>query len=162
MDAITGESTYYEEVPTWVDNVYTPELIMEQYDYHGTLVNGWLNSVLGQKDVTVTTQGYNYIALNDDVYMYTGVTSANADQSNLGFLLCNMRTKETHFYTAPGATEAAAQRSAEGVVQDLGYTATFPLLLNIAGEPTYFIPLKDAASLVKSYAMVNVARYALA
>ena len=107
----------------------------------------------------MVTDGSNYIALNDDVYMYTGVTSINSDQSNLGFLLSNQRTKETKFYSAPGATEAAAQASAQGVVQDLGYIATFPLLLNIAGEPTYFIPLKDAANLVKSYAMVNVARY---
>ena len=161
MDAITGESTYYDiaDVPSWVDNVYTPALIMEQYDYHGTLVNGFLNSILGQRDVTITTDGYNYIALNDDVYVYTGVTSANADQSNLGFLLSNQRTKETKFYTAPGATENAAKGSAQGEVQDLGYTATFPLLLNIAGEPTYFIPLKDANNLVKSYAMVNVAQY---
>ena len=161
VDAITGECTYYDvaDVPSWVDNVYTPELIMEQYNYHGTLVNGFINSIFGQRDVTITTDGSNYIALNDDVYMYTGVTSANADQSNLGFLLSNQRTKETKFYSAPGATEAAAKASAEGVVQDLKYTATFPLLLNIAGEPTYFIPLKDATNLVKSYAMVNVAQY---
>ena len=158
-DAITGESTYYEEVPTWVDTLYTPDLIMEQYDYHGTFVHGFINSIFGQRDVTLTTEGYNYIAMNDDVYVYTGVTSANADQSNLGFLLCNMRTKETKYYVAPGATEEAAKASAEGVVQDLGYTATFPLLLNIAGEPTYFIPLKDATQLVKMYAMVNVAQY---
>ena len=160
-NAITGESTYYDvaDVPSWVDNVYTPQLIMEQYDYHGTLINGFINSILGQRGVTVTTEGYNYIALNDDVYVYTGVTSANADQSNLGFLLSNQRTKETKFYSAPGATEAAAMASAQGVVQDLGYIATFPLLLNIAGEPTYFIPLKDATNLVKSYAMVNVAQY---
>lgn len=159
MDAVSGECTYYEEVPNWVDNVYDPQLIMQQYDFHGMLVNGFINSVLGQREVTKTTQGYNYIAMNDDVYAYTGVTSANADQSNLGFLLCNMRTKETHFYTAPGATETAAAQSAMGVVQDLGYVATFPLLLNIAGEPTYFIPLKDKTELVKSYAMVNVAQY---
>ena len=159
MDAVTGECEYYEDVPTWVDRVYLASLIMEQYDYHGTLVNGFINSIFGQRDVTVTTQGSNYIALNDDVYMYTGVTSANADQSNLGFLLSNQRTKETKFYTAPGATEKAAQASAMGVVQDLGYIATFPLLLNIAGEPTYFIPLKDNTNLVKSYAMVNVAQY---
>ena len=160
-NAVTGESQYYakEEIPTWVDNVYTPELIMQQYDYHGTLVNGFINSVLGQRDVTITTQGSNYIAMNDDVYMYTGVTSANADQSNLGFLLSNQRTKETKFYEAPGATENAAQVSAQGVVQDLGYRATFPLLLNIADQPTYFIPLKDQANLVKMYAMVNVAQY---
>ncbi len=159
VDAVTGECEYHEEVPNWVDTLYVPALIMQQYDYYGTLVHGFINSILGQRDVTQTTSGYNYIAMNDDVYAYTGVTSANADQSNLGFLLCNMRTKETHFYTAPGATEAAAQRSAEGEVQDLGYVATFPLLLNIAGQPTYFIPLKDATNLVKTYAMVNVAQY---
>ncbi|USF25717.1 hypothetical protein N510_000629 [Firmicutes bacterium ASF500] len=159
VDAVTGESQYYEEVPNWVDTLYVPALIMQQYDYYGTLVHGFINSILGQRDVTQTTSGYNYIAMNDDVYAYTGVTSANADQSNLGFLLCNMRTKETHFYTAPGATEEAAKLSAQGVVQDLGYTATFPLLLNIAGQPTYFIPLKDATNLVKTYAMVNVAQY---
>lgn len=160
-NAITGESQYYDEVPSWVDNLYTPALIMQQYDYYGTLVNGFINSIFGQKDVTVTTEGYNYIAINDDVYVYTGVTSANSDQSNLGFLLSNQRTKETIFYDAPGATEAAAQASAEGVVQDLGYTATFPLLINVAGQPTYFIPLQDNTLLVKSYAMVNVAQYQL-
>ena len=160
-NAITGESQYYDKVPSWVDNLYTPALIMQQYDYYGTLVNGFLNSIFGQKDVTVTTEGYNYIAINDDVYVYTGVTSANSDQSNLGFLLSNQRTKETFFYDAPGATEEAAQASAEGLVQDLGYTATFPLLINVAGQPTYFIPLQDDTLLVKSYAMVNVAQYQL-
>ena len=159
VDAVTGESEYMEEVPTWVDTLYTPALIMEQYDYYGTYVRGFWNSIFGQRDVTLTTDGYNYIAMNDDVYAYTGVTSANADQSNLGFLLCNMRTKDTRYYVAPGATEYAAERSAEGEVQDLKYDATFPLLLNVAGEPTYFIPLKDATNLVKMYAMVNVAQY---
>ncbi len=159
VDAVTGECEYMEQVPTWVDTLYTPTLIMEQYDYYGTYVRGFFNSIFGQRDVTITTDGYNYIAMNDDVYMYTGVTSANADQSNLGFLLCNMRTKQTKYYVAPGATEEAAKLSAMGVVQDLGYTATFPLLLNVAGEPTYFIPLKDATQLVKMYAMVNVAQY---
>ncbi len=160
-NAITGECQYYDiaDVPTWVDNIYTPDLIMEQYDYHGTFINGFFNSILGQRGVTMTTEGYNYIALHDDVYVYTGVTSANADQSNLGFLHSHQRTKETRFYEAPGATEYAAMDSAKGEVQDLKYAATFPLLLNIAGEPTYFIPLKDATELVKSYAMVNVAQY---
>ena len=162
-NAITGESTYceLEDIPAWVDNVFTASLIMEQYDYHGSLIHGFINSIFGQREVTRVTEGYNYIAMNDDVYMYTGVTSVNSDQSNLGFLLCNLRTKETHFYSAPGATEEAAKISAQGEVQDLGYTATFPLLLNIGGQPTYFIPLKDQGNLVKSYAMVNVAQYQL-
>lgn len=159
VDAVTGESTYCEEVPDWVDRVYLASLICQQYDYHGTLINGWLNSVFGQRGVTVTTDDYNYIAMNDDVYMYTGVTSVSSDQSNVGFLLSNQRTKETKFYPAPGATEQAARVSAEGAVQDLRYQSTFPLLLNIAGEPTYFMALKDANQLVKQYAMVNVAQY---
>ena len=159
MNAITGESTYYEEVPTWVDRVYSAKLIIQQYDYHGTFVNGFFNSILGQKDVTVTTEGYNYIAMHDDVYMYTGVTSVTSDQSNVGFLLTNQRTKETKYYRCSGATEYSAEDSAEGVVQHLGYKATFPLLLNVSGEPTYFMALKDNAALVKMYAMVNVRQY---
>lgn len=161
MNATSGECVYYNvnEIPTWTDRVYTAELITEQYNYYGTYINGFINSMLGQKDVTVTTDGYNYIAMNDDVYMYTGITSVNSDQSNIGFLLSNQRTKETTFYSAPGAIETSAQASAQGVVQDLGYTATFPLLLNIAQEPTYFMSLKDSSELVKMYAMVNVSQY---
>lgn len=161
VDAITGKCRYFadDEIPTWVDRVYLASLIMEQYDYHGAYVNGFFNSIFGQKEVTVTTEGYNYIALNDDVYMYTGVTSVSSDQSNIGFLLSNQRTKETTYYAAPGAVEESAQSSAQGMVQDLGYKATWPLLLNVAGEPTYFMPLKDASELVKQYAMVNVAQY---
>ncbi len=161
MDAITGECEYLtsDEIPAWVDRVYLASLIMEQYNYHGTYVNGFFNSLFGQKDVTVTTEGYNYMAMNDDVYMYTGVTSVSGDQSNIGFLLSNQRTKETVYYAAPGAVEESAINSAQGMVQDLGYQATWPLLLNVAGEPTYFMSLKDASQLVKQYAMVNVAQY---
>lgn len=159
VNAITGECEYYEEVPQWVDHVYGASLIMEQYDYHGTYVNGFFNSLFGQRGVTVTTDGYNYIALNDDVYVYTGVTSVGTDQSNIGFILTNQRTKETKFYSGAGATEYSAMASAQGVVQHLNYVATFPLLLNIGGEPTYFMALKDNAQLVKQYAMVNVAQY---
>ncbi len=163
MNASTGESTYYDmkDIPSWVDRVYTASLIMEQYDYYGTFVNGFINSIIGQRDVTVTTRGNNYIAMNGDVYMYTGITSVSSDQSNIGFLLSNQRTKETTFYSAPGAIEESAMESAMGVVQDLGYVSTFPLLLNIAGEPTYFMSLKDGSDLVKMYAMVNVGQYNL-
>ena len=161
LNACTGEHTYstLEEIPTWVDRVFSAELISQQYDYHGVYVNGFINSLLGQKDVTVTTEGYNYLAMNDDLYMYTGITSVNSDQSNIGFLLSNQRTKETTYYSAPGAIETSAMASAQGVVQDLGYMATFPLLLNIGGEPTYFMSLKDGSDLVKMYAMVNVSQY---
>ena len=161
LNACTGEHMYYDiaDIPTWVDRVYSAELICNQYDYHGVYVNGFINSLIGQKDVTVSTDGYNYLAMNDDVYMYTGITSVSSDESNIGFLLSNQRTKETTYYSAPGAIETSAMASAEGVVQDLGYSSTFPLLLNIGGEPTYFMSLKDSSDLVKMYAMVNVSQY---
>ncbi len=161
VDAVTGESQYYDvaDVPTWVDHVYTADLIIQQYDYHGTYINGFLNSIFGQREVTVTTEGYNYIAIGDDVYMYTGITSVVSDESNIGFILSNQRTKETRFYTVAGAEEYSAMDSAEGQVQHLNYNATFPLLLNISQQPTYFMALKDEAELVKMYAMVNVSQY---
>ena len=161
VNAVTGECTYYDaaDVPSWIDHVYPAELIIQQYDYHGTYVNGFINSLFGQRDVTVTTEGYNYIAIGDDVYMYTGVTSVVSDESNIGFILSNQRTKETRFYTVAGAEEYSAMESAQGQVQQMKYAATFPLLLNIADQPTYFMALKDAAGLVKMYAMVNVSQY---
>ncbi|HIY62663.1 MAG TPA: CvpA family protein [Candidatus Mediterraneibacter stercoripullorum] len=160
-NAITGETTDYaiEDVPQWIDRAYSADMLIQLYDYHGTLKHGFLNSVLGQRDCLETTEGYNYLAIDDDVWVYTGVTSVSGDQSNVGFVLMNQRTMETRFYEVEGATEASAMSSAEGQVQNLHYTATFPLLLNISGEPTYFIALKDDAGLVKMYAMVNVQKY---
>ena len=161
VNAVTGETVYYDvaDIPTWVDHVYTADLIIQQYDYHGTYINGFWNSLFGQREVTVTTEGYNYIAIGDDVYMYTGVTSVVSDESNIGFILSNQRTKETRFYAVAGAEEYSAMESAQGQVQQMKYTATFPLLLNVAEQPTYFMALKDAAGLVKMYAMVNVSQY---
>lgn len=160
-NAITGEMTTYdvEDVPQWVDRVYSADLLVKLFNYYGTLKHGFFNSILSQKDCLSTTDGYNYLALDDDVWMYTGVTSVNGDQSNVGFVLANQRTMETKYYEVEGATESSAMSSAEGQVQNLKYSATFPLLLNISGEPTYFVALKDDAGLVKKYAMVNVQKY---
>lgn len=159
VNAVTGESAYYEEVPNWVDRVYSYDIIMQQYDFYGMYHNGFLNSIFGQRDVTVTTEGWNYIAIDDDVYMYTGVTSVTSDQSNIGFILSNQRTKETKFYPCAGATENSAKASAQSQVQQMRYEATFPLLLNIADQPTYFMALKGEDGLVKMFAMVNVQQY---
>ena len=160
-NAVTGECTDYpvEKVPNWIDKVYSAELLTELYNYYGIYKHGFFNSILGQKDCLKATNGYNYIALDDDVWVYTGVTSVSGDQSNVGFVLMNQRTKETKYYQIEGAIEDSAMSSAEGQVQNLGYQATFPLLLNISDQPTYFMALKDGAGLVKKYAMVNVQKY---
>lgn len=160
-NAVTGECTDYpvDQVPTWIDKVYSAELLTELYNYYGIYQHGFFNSILGQKDCLKATNGYNYIALDDDVWVYTGVTSVSGDQSNVGFVLMNQRTMETKYYKIEGAIEDSAMSSAEGQVQNLGYRATFPLLLNISDQPTYFMALKDGAGLVKKYAMVNVQKY---
>lgn len=161
MNAVTGECSYYDiqDVPTWVDRVFSAGLIIDQYDYYGEYKNGYWNSIFGQKGCTVTTDGYNYIAQNDDVWVYTGITSVGGDESNTGFILVNQRTKEAKYYSVAGAEEYSAMSSAEGSVQQFSYNATFPLLLNIEGQPTYFMALKDDSNLVKMYAMVNVQQY---
>lgn len=160
-NAQTGETEDYkiEDCPQWVDRAYPADLLTQLYNYHGMLKNGFFNSVLGQKGCLQTTDGFNYLALEDDVWVYTGVTSVSGDKSNLGFVLMNQRTMETRYYACDGAQERSAMASAEGQVQNLKYVAAFPLLLNISDQPTYFMALKDGAGLVKKYAMVNVQKY---
>lgn len=161
VNAITGEATRYalEEVPAWVDQVFDSDMILTQLGYYGAYQSGFWNSVFGQAGVKYPTDGYNYLAIDDDVWLYTGMTSAGGDESNVGFVLVNLRTKETKYYTVPGAEEYSAMSSAEGQEQHLGYTATFPILLNVEGRPTYFMSLKDDAGLVKKYAFVDVEQY---
>lgn len=161
LDPVTGKSKKYDldEIPNWVDHVYSAELIMEQVNDWGKYKNGFLNSMFGQKNVVATTEGYNYLIQDDDVYLYTGITSVASDESNLGFILTNMRTKETNYYLIPGAEEFSAMASAEGQVQQMHYNSTFPLLINLNGKATYLVSLKDNAGLVKMYAFVDVQNY---
>ncbi len=161
LDPVTGKTKHYDvgEVPSWIDHVYEPDLIIEQTDDWGTYKGGFWNSLFAQKNVVNTTDGYNYLAMDGDVFLYTGITSIQSDESNLGFILANMRTKETVFYSAPGAEEYSAMASAEGQVQEMKYTSTFPLLINLNGRPTYLVSLKDDAGLVKKYAFIDVQDY---
>ncbi|MEG2028823.1 MAG: hypothetical protein RR050_02960 [Bacilli bacterium] len=161
LNPITGDSKKYtvKDVPKWVDHVYPADLIISQVNDWGKYVNGYFNAIFGQKDVVKTTRGYNYLAQNDDIYLYTGITSAASDESNLGFILTNLRTKETIFYAVAGAEEYSAMASAEGQVQQMKYVASFPLLINLNSKPTYLMSLKDNAGLVKMYAFVDVVDY---
>lgn len=162
-DALNGESNYYdiEEVKTdsslnWIDVVYSESLLIEQYNYHGKLQNGFWNSIIFQNDVNIASTGSGNIAMDDDVWVYTGVTSSESDSSNFGFILCNQRTKEVRYYPNAGAMEISAQQSAQDAVQNYGYMATFPILLGIDGNPTYFMSLYGDSNTVKGYAFVSL------
>jgi energy-coupling factor transporter transmembrane protein EcfT len=161
VDPVNKTSEYFdiEGLPQWVDHVQPTEIAWSQIDNWGYYINGFFNTLFAQKDMIQTTEGYNYVLLNDQIHVYSGLTSVGSDRSIVGFSLINLRTKEARFYQLGGADEYAAMSSAQGQVQHLGYVATFPVLINIEGVPTYFIALKDREELVKMYAMVAVTNY---
>lgn len=160
-DPIDGECKYYAigDCPSWVDSVYDGHLLTKKYNWHGMLSGGYINSIIGQKGCKQATDDFGYKIIGDDVWVYTGVTSANGDQSNIGFVMMNQRTSEARYYQVSGAEEHSAMSAAEGEVQEKGYKASFPSLINVLGTPTYIMVLKDAGGLVKLYAMVNVEQY---
>ncbi|MBR5445267.1 MAG: hypothetical protein IKV57_04040 [Clostridia bacterium] len=163
MDACTGDAVTYAlgEVPAWVDIVFTGSLICQKYDWYGMLGGGYFNSILSQTGCVVTTNDFGYKIIGDDVYVFTGVTSVSNDEANIGFILVNSRTGEYTFYAVPGAEEYSAMAAAEGSVQQYRYDASFPTLINVDGEATYIMVLKDASGIVKMYSMVNVENYNL-
>lgn len=158
FDPCTGESEIYavEDVPAWVDAVYSGDLAEQKYNWYGTLSGGFINSMIGNKDCKQTTDDYGYIVIGDDVWYFTGVTSVTSDESNIGFIISNARTGEYKYYPVVGAEEYGAMNAAEGVVQEKGYKASFPSLINVSGQATYIMVLKDASGYVRLYALVNV------
>jgi len=162
VNAVTGEIEEFsiEDVPEWVNRVYNATLINTQFSWFGRFGRGFWNSLLGQQGVWQSTPGYNYLIQRNDVYVYSGVSAAGgAEDSIIGFMLVNQRTREAHFYQTSGATEAFAQHAAQGAVQHMGWRATHPLLINITNQPTYFMALKDNNNIVQGFAMTNVERF---
>ncbi|MCH5268741.1 MAG: hypothetical protein J1E62_10410 [Lachnospiraceae bacterium] len=160
-DPVSGACSYYDikDCPAWVDCAYDGHLLERKYNWNGMLSGGFINSIIGQKGCKQTTDDFGYKIIGDDVWVYTGVTSVNGDQSNIGFVMMNQRTSEARYYRVSGAEEHSAMSAAEGEVQEKGYKAAFPSLINVSGVPTYVMVLKDAGGLVKLYAMVNVEQY---
>lgn len=162
-DPCTGDCVKYDldKVPNWVDRVYDGDLIQQKYNWYGELSDGFWNSIIGQKDCKKATEDYGYKVMDNDVWIYTGVTSVIDDSSNIGFVMVNARTGKASYFNVAGAEEFSAMEAAEGQVQNLGYDAAFPSLINIDGRPTYFMVLKDKGSLVKQYALVDVKKYSI-
>ena len=163
FNPVDGSSQLYDvkDVPKWVDIVYDGDLACEKYNWYGKLSGGFWNSVIGNKQCKMTTDDYGYIVIDDDVWYFTGVTSVTSDESNIGFIITNARTGEYRFYSVSGAEEYSAMGAAEGEVQEKGYQASFPSLVNIGGQATYIMVLKDTGGLVKLYALVNVEQYGI-
>ena len=159
LNATTGQMDRYgmDEVPEWVDRVQPEDFVLTQIANRGNYVHGIFN--FANKDKYRPSEGHNIVYNNGRCYLFTGLTSVGSDDSAIGFIMVDMVTKEPIMYEMSGATEEAAQRSAEGRVQDLKYRATFPIILNIDSQPTYFMTLKDNIGLLKQYAFVSVTNY---
>lgn len=171
-NATSGECKEYtsDQLPEWVDHAYSLDYLMRITKNNLTYINGFWNSIFSQTNVLNTTyfyrnmetgfEGYNTaITSNGEIVFYTGLTPASNAESNVGFILANPKTGEVIRYNCSGAEESSAQASAESLVQDLRYVATFPTMLNVNGEETYFMLLKDKAGLVQRYALCNVKNY---
>lgn len=161
VDAGTGETSQYsiDKVPSWVDRVQPEDILMQQVNNKGEYVHGVFN--FANKDKYEASYGNAIVYNGGRCYLFTGLTSVGSDESAIGFMMIDMVTKEPYMYQMAGATEYAAQQSAEGKVQHLGYKASFPLIINVSGQPTYFMPLKDKEGLIKQYAMVSVTNYSI-
>ncbi len=159
IDAQTGESTEYslEETPQWVDRIQPKDIVEKNLENWGELVHGAWN--FSDKDKITLTDGIKVIYNGDECYYYTGITSVGSDESLIGFFLTNTRSGTTSMYKMAGAIESAAMSSAEGKLQQFKYEATWPTLINVQGEPTYFMPMLDSKGLTKNYAFVNVKNY---
>lgn len=166
-DACSGKNIEYvtDELPEWVDHAFDLSYLMKLVYYNYEFINGTFN--FSKTGVNRTSYfykdsefaGYNTTMSSDGIVFYTGVTPANAAESILGFIFANPRTGVVKFYSCSGAEESSAQAAAEGLVQNLGYKATFPTIINVDGNPTYLMVLKDDAGLIQRYALCDVSNY---
>jgi len=162
IDAQNGEIKEYSvaDAPKWVDRIQPISFVIEQMNDWGEYVHGYWN--WANTDKLMITEDLTLVyGENGRSYWYTGVSSVGKEESNVGFVLVDTRTKETTMYNQSGATEYAAQRSAEGKVQEKGYHASLPVPYTINGIPTYVMTLKDEGGLVKMYAMVAIGDYTI-
>ena len=162
LNAQTGDITEYDikNTPIWIDRIQPISFIKNQLNDWGEYVNGYWN--FSNQNKLQITEDLTLVYGNDNKsYWYTGITSVGKDESAVGFVLVDTRTKETTFYKQSGATEFAAQSSAQGKVQEKGFTASLPIPYNINNIPTYVMTLKDNGGLVKMYAMVSISDYTI-
>ncbi|MFV8344786.1 hypothetical protein [Flavobacterium sp. ZB4P13] len=162
VDAQSGAIKEYSiaETPKWVDRIQPLDFIEDQLNDWGEYVHGYWN--FSNADKLQITEGLTLVYGKDNKsYWYTGLTSVGKEESAVGFVLVDTRTKETTFYKQGGATEFAAQSSAQGKVQEKGYKASLPIPYNINNIPTYVMTLKDDGGLVKMFAMVAISDYTI-
>ena len=162
VDAKSGSIQSYtlSNIPTWIDRVQPIAFIEKQLNDWGEYVHGYWNFSNANK--LQITEGLTLVyGQNHKSYWYTGLTSVGKDESAVGFVLVDTRTKEATFYKQGGATEFAAQSSAQGKVQEKGYAASLPIPYNINNIPTYVMTLKDGGGLVKMFAMVSISDYTI-
>jgi hypothetical protein len=162
VNAQNGDIKEYgiKNTPAWVDRIQPISFIKDQLNDWGEYVKGYWN-FSNENKLQITEDLTLVYGKDNKSYWYTGITSVGKDESAVGFVLVDTRTKQTTFYKQSGATEIAAQSSAQGKVQEKGFVASLPIPYNINNIPTYVMTLKDNGGLVKMYAMVSISDYTI-
>ncbi|SCN25556.1 hypothetical protein N3C_2372 [Clostridium sp. N3C] len=181
----TGEIKEYpkDQVPTWVDQIYTTE-IAEQYNiYYGKYKNGFLNSIIGKKDVQIPTYWNSGVELpglsiesnqvvpvvgsDGQMYFFTDHTNTNADSTTMtGYTLMNTRTGETIYYKTPSLLNGqGAMNSIEKLLgaEKANWATAQPILYNIYGIDTWIVPVinKTDGSFVKLGLVTAKSKYSI-
>ena len=165
VDAVTGETERYplEEIPEWVDSVYPTDMLLRQASDYYSLKGGYWNSVFQQKGVMSvdSSEGdYNYVSIDDEIYIFTGIRPIKLDStSTTGLLFMNKRTGEAMELNLAGVSLTTAQNTVVGTIQEKAYNPTTPSLQNIGGYPTYVMSLKDNSGVVRGLGYVNYQDY---
>jgi len=149
VNPITGETKKYErgEEPAWIDRTVNEVVVDAQATNSFRYKHGFMNVHFGsKKEVFQLSDGYNYFIKGGNTYYVSCITSPNeGDQTSIGFVTINLKTRVATKYMVNGITEMRAREIAmnDARVKAQALDATWPLLINYQGVETYFVVLKN-------------------
>lgn len=162
VDPKTGDIDRYDlgdkELPEWLQRAVDETVIEEQANNALTYKNGFWNTLFTKKEVFQLSDGYNYFIKDGNTWYVSCITSPNNnDQTSVGFIIVNLKTKESVRYSNPGITEMRAREIAQGDerVKAQNLDSTWPILITYHNVPTYFVVLKNEV-LSQKIVLINV------
>lgn len=147
-----------ENLPDWLQRAIDETVIEEQANNALTYKNGFWNTLFTKKEVFQLSDGYNYFIKDGNTWYVSCITSPNSnDQTSVGFIVINLKTKQSIRYSNPGITEMRAREIAQGDerVKAQNLDSTWPILITYHNIPTYFVVLKNDV-LSQKIVLINV------
>lgn len=134
------------EAPQWIQRSVDEKVVETQANNALTYKNGFWNTLFAKKEVFQLSDGYNYFVKDGQTYYVSCITSPNLnDQTSIGFIAINLKTKESVRYSCSGITEMRAREIAQddARVKAQNLDSTWPILITYHDVPTYFVVLKN-------------------